>query len=345
MKTIFTKQLIYWHLHKNQRQPIGVGETDPYKVWIREIILQQTRVEQATSYYYQLLKTFPSVKSLSNAPEDEVFKVWEGLGYYNRCRNMIQTAKYISKECNGYFPTTYEGWISLKGIGEYTAAAMMSFCYNQSYAVVDGNVNRVLSRYFGIYTDVLSSKGKKEILDLAQQLIDAKQPAIYNQAIMDFGATVCTPKNTLCMFCILNKHCYALKNNQVEVLPVKKKKNALVPLYFIFLVVKYKSSFALQKRTEKDIWQGLYTFPMLTTKSNLSFKQLTQLVKKNYPTIAIKSMSPAYYQTLTHKKITAYFLIAETTMIVEKCQWEYVENFSDYFFPKIIKNFLKDNNL
>jgi A/G-specific adenine glycosylase len=202
-KKYFTKQLLHWNSTQNNRQMPWKGEKDPFKIWLSEIILQQTRVDQGRAYYDRFVSTFPNIKKLASASEKKVFKLWEGLGYYSRCKNLIATARFITKEKQGKFPETYEEILSLKGIGPYTAAAIASFAFNLPHAVVDGNVFRVLSRFFGIDIPVDNSNGKKIFSKLAESLLNSRQPGIYNQAIMDFGAVICKPQNPLCLSCPL----------------------------------------------------------------------------------------------------------------------------------------------
>ena len=198
----FSRILQKWNREKNTRQMPWKGEKDPYKIWLSEIILQQTRVEQGLNYYNNFIKTFPDVHKLAKAPEEKIFKLWEGLGYYTRCRNLIASARYISKELKGKFPDTYEEIKALKGVGPYTAAAISSFAFNLPHAVVDGNVFRVLARIFGISTPIDSTEGKKKFTELANKLLDKKQPGFYNQAIMDFGAVICKPAPCLQSLCV-----------------------------------------------------------------------------------------------------------------------------------------------
>src|SRR5450432_3260301 len=198
MNPDFTKKLLKWNLGSNTRTMPWKGEKDPYKIWLSEIILQQTRVEQGLGYYQKFIKAFPTVQQLAKAPQEKVFKLWEGLGYYTRCKNLIASALFISKDRKGKFPTDYESILGLKGVGPYTAAAIASFAYNLPHAVIDGNVFRVLSRYFGISTPIDSPDGKKLYALLANELLDKQEPGLYNQAIMDLGAVICKPQQPLC---------------------------------------------------------------------------------------------------------------------------------------------------
>lgn len=234
---------------------------DPYKIWLCEIIMQQTRVIQGLSYYNKFVKRFPAPADLASASEDEVLKLWQGLGYYSRARNLHAAAKSMK----GKFPRTYEGVRALKGVGDYTAAAICSIAYNMPYAVVDGNVYRVLSRVFGIDTPIDSTEGKKQFTQLAQMQLDKKYAGDYNQAIMDFGATVCTPQSPQCAKCPLSKQCIARRENREEELPVKEKKTKLSTRYFHYIYVEQGDFIYLHKRGAGDIWQNLYELPLVET--------------------------------------------------------------------------------
>ncbi len=225
-----------WHNRFNNRQMPWKGEKDPYKIWLSEIILQQTRVEQGLAYFEKFISTFPSIHDLAAAPDEKVYKLWEGLGYYSRCANLLITAREIIKTRNGAFPKTFDEVIALKGVGNYTASAIMSFAYNKPYAVVDGNVFRVLSRFFGIKKPIDSTEGKKYFAELSARLIHKKKPALYNQAIMDFGAVICKPALPLCDQCILNTHCIAYQSHIVSLLPVKEKKIKQQKRFFNYVV-------------------------------------------------------------------------------------------------------------
>jgi len=219
----FYNTLIYWYLHNKRDLPWRKSK-NPYYVWLSEIILQQTRVAQGLPYFLNFTKAFPTVFDLAEAKENTVLKLWQGLGYYSRARNLHFSAKYIKNELNGIFPTTYKDLLKLKGVGDYTASAIASICFNEPTAVVDGNVYRVLSRYFGIKTPINSTEGIKEFKKLAQTLIHTKDPGTYNQAIMDFGATLCKPKNPLCNECPFANSCVSLEKNLINELPIKEKK-------------------------------------------------------------------------------------------------------------------------
>ena len=264
----FSKALIQWYLQKKRDLPWR-NDTNPYTIWLSEIMLQQTRVAQGLPYFLRFTKAFPTVFDLAKADEEEVLKLWQGLGYYSRARNLHKTAKQIVFELNGEFPKTYKELLHLKGIGEYTAAAIASFAYNENVPVVDGNVFRVLSRYFDIDTDIASAGAKKEFTLLAAELLPKGEADIFNQAIMEFGALQCVPKNPDCGICVFNDSCLALKKKKVAQLPVKSKKTKATNRYFNYLVFSDENNdTVISKRTQKGIWHNLYEFPLLETVSD-----------------------------------------------------------------------------
>lgn len=252
--------LLKWY-GKNKRDLPWRRNPQAYRIWLCEIIMQQTRISQGISYYEKFVKAYPTPADLAAAPEDEVLKLWQGLGYYSRARNLHAAAKSM----NGKFPTTYEGVRALKGVGDYTAAAICSIAYNMPYAVVDGNVFRVLSRVFGIQTPIDSTDGKKEFSMLAQKLLDKKNPGDFNQALMDLGALVCTPQAPQCKKCPFEKKCVARLKNQVEKFPVKTQKIKISTRYFHYIYVEQGKFLWLHKRSGKDIWQNLYELPLVET--------------------------------------------------------------------------------
>lgn len=273
----FSKKLILWYLAHKRDLPWRTTAI-PYYIWLSEIILQQTRVEQGLPYYQAFVNEYPTVDNLANASEEEVLKLWQGLGYYSRARNLHATAKYISNELNGVFPISYKELIKLKGVGDYTASAIASICFNEVTAVVDGNVYRALARYFGIFTPINTSLGTKEFKNLAQQLIDADNPGDHNQALMEFGARQCKPQNPDCDTCIFNDSCIALQQKNISILPVKLKKTKVKNIYFnyIVLISKNEKTF-LQKRIGKGIWQNLYEFPLIETEKDFNISELNSL--------------------------------------------------------------------
>lgn len=348
----FTTQLLKWAKTIDRPMP-WKGEKNPYFIWLSEIILQQTRVEQGMPYFLRFQEKYPTVKDLADAPEDDVMKLWEGLGYYSRARNLHFTAKLIANELDGKFPDTYEEIIKLKGVGEYTAAAIASFAYELPHAVLDGNVYRVLSRFFGIDTPIDTTEGKKAFRKLADELLNKKKPAAYNQAIMDFGATQCTPKLPNCGRCVLKKNCQALQQKRVTELPIKSKKIKKQTRYFNYLVLNFEGQVWLKKRTEKDIWQNLYEFPLVETEA-LADKDIL-LENETWQEIIgdndfkVKHISAPFRQTLSHRYIIATFFEMESdySFFIKKSGYIKVErkNLGKFAFPKIIDLYLKDNSL
>ena len=346
-KIFFTKELLRWNKYDNDRVMPWKYEKDPYKIWISEIILQQTRVAQGLEYYNRFIKRFPTAKSIAIAPEHEVFKLWEGLGYYTRCKNIIASAKYISEELKGKFPETYEDILQLKGIGSYTASAIASFAYNLSYAVLDGNVYRVLSRYFAITTPIDNLQGKRFYSELAYKLLDKKLSGVYNQSIMDFGATVCKPM-PLCEECALQSRCEAyLQGIQLQ-LPVKEKVILKKSRWLYYLVVKFRNKLYVRKREEKDIWQNLYEFILLEEPGQQTIKKLQASEKFNalfaQNNYVIENISEVYKQQLTHQTINGQFVTINIKSPLELEQYQLIsaEKMAELPFPKFITTYLKD---
>lgn len=299
---------------QNKRTMPWKGEKNPYKIWISEIILQQTRVEQGLAYYENFIRLFPNVFTLANAKDEEVFKAWEGLGYYSRCKNLLYTARQIVSEYSGNFPDNYPSLLNLKGIGAYTAAAISSFAYGLPHAVVDGNVLRVLARYFGNSTAIDSTAGKKFFAHLADSLIDATQPAAFNQAIMDFGATVCKPLSPVCFDCPLSSKCVAFATGTINTLPVKDKKLKRKKRFFTYFIFELNGSVYVKKRTGKDIWENLFEFYLLEdtrlkkwTKKSVH-NEMQKLGIEQYDLIYISQNN---VQQLTHQTISGCFIKIE----------------------------------
>lgn len=339
----FSNKLIYWYLQSNRDLPWRKTK-NPYFIWLSEIMLQQTRVAQGLSYYFKFTETFPTVFNLAKADERTVLKMWQGLGYYSRARNLHHSAKEIANEFNGEFPSTYKEIIKLKGIGDYTASAIASICFNEATAVVDGNVYRVLSRYFGIKTPINSSAGIKEFKALAQTLIDKKQPGTYNQAIMDFGALHCKPQNPFCNTCPLADSCVAFEKKQVKELPVKEKKITVKKRYFNYLVVKTDDNKTiLTERKGKGIWQGLYQFPLIETDKIIDKNELISSEKfidlfTNETTISLFNKKEIVHK-LSHQHLHTQFWIVETASLPSaKIEWNAIEK---YPVPVLIANFLE----
>lgn len=294
----FSTPLLCWY-HKNKRDLPWRHTKDPYKIWLCEIIMQQTRVAQGLEYYNKFVATFPSPRALAGATEDQVLKLWQGLGYYSRARNLHAAAKSMK----GKFPSTYEGVRALKGVGDYTAAAICSIAYNMPYAVVDGNVYRVLSRTFGIATPIDSTEGKKQFAALAQKLLDQKNPGDYNQALMDLGALICTPQTPQCQKCPLAKICHARKKGTQENLPVKSQKTKISTRYFHYIYVEQGKFTWLHQRGPGDVWQNLYELPLIETPDgNLK----SPLLKKWFGAARLTSVSQVPLKhVLSHRIIYA----------------------------------------
>ena len=326
------------------------GEKNPYKIWLSEIILQQTRVEQGRAYYERFIKAFPTVYLLAAAPEKKVFKYWEGLGYYNRCKNLIETAKIITRVYGGKFPSSYPDIIGLKGIGPYTAAAIASFAFNLPYAVVDGNVERVIARYFGITTPVDTAAGKKFYTELANVLLDKKQAGIYNQSIMDFGATVCKPKNPLCLSCVQNHECQAHLTGKVSMLPLKKKSVEKKTRWLYYFIIGFKDKVYIKQRLEDDIWKNLYEFVLFESDKPMKQEALTEsgFFKRlsGKTRFLIRSYSEIYKQELTHQTVYGQFIQMEVFAALPLLkQHKLIKkiDLGQFPFPGFMASFLRQN--
>ena len=328
------------------------AEKDPYLVWLSEIILQQTRVEQGLPYFNRFKEKYPKVEDLASAPEDELMKVWEGLGYYSRAKNLHFTAKFITNELKGIFPNSYKDLLNLKGVGPYTASAIASFAFDLPCAVVDGNVYRVLSRIFGIEDAIDSTTGKKKFEALAHELLDTKNPSEYNQAIIDFGATHCKPKSPLCEECPFKNNCYAFQNNQIELLPVKSKKLKKKTRFFNYLILNFNEQVLITKRLQKDIWRNLYEFPMIETDTLVTNSELFET--SNFQSIHKEKYKVLYtskpiIQNLTHQKIISRFVELEIDNFVflENEVYKIVSRpeLDKFAFSKNIDWYLKDKSL
>ena len=346
MKAEFTVKLIEWNNDHNNRSMPWKGEKDPYKIWLSEIILQQTRVEQGWEYYLKFISAFPTIHDLADAPEQSVFKLWEGLGYYTRCKNLHATAKFISKTHRGKFPSNYNDILDLKGIGPYTAAAIASFAFDLPHAVVDGNVQRVLSRYFGINTPIDSPAGKNLYRELAESLLDKEQPGIFNQAMMDFGATICKPRNPLCSNCVQREDCQAFQHGWVELLPVKQKLLQKKSRWFTYYIVQYQNQIYIRKRSGKDIWANLFEFILHESENekNHAEAQTVKMIERiiGNSSFQIKSISPFFKQQLTHQTIHGQFVtvIIDKPLDTELYQLIPGSELSNYPFPKLINTYL-----
>jgi A/G-specific adenine glycosylase len=342
----FADTVVQWY-HKNRRDLPWRNTTDPYVIWLSEIILQQTRVDQGLPYFYRFLEAYPTVTDFANASEDAILRLWQGLGYYSRGRNMLKTAQLVKEQFGGKFPDQYAELIALKGIGEYTAAAISSFSSNQAKAVVDGNVNRVIARYMGISEPINSPKGKKLFQRLADELLNANNPGLHNQAMMEFGALLCKPKNPKCSICPVSEGCYALKHQMVNQLPVKLKTVKVKNRYFNYFLVTDGDKVLLNKRGESDIWANMYDLPLIETDDPLTSEELFSLPQ----IISLFGIIPAVLaeytvnkHILTHQHIYARFyhiyLNPQEIKLEHKFFFTEVENLNNLALPKIILMFL-----
>lgn len=342
----FPNSLVQWYL-QNKRDLPWRDTINPYQIWLSEIMLQQTRVAQGLPYFISFINAFPTVFDLANAEEDQVLKLWQGLGYYSRARNLHATAKYVAHELNGIFPDNYKELLKLKGIGEYTAAAIASFSYNEPVAVLDGNVYRVLSRYFNMDNDISDTKTKKVFQTLAQEVLLKDNPAIFNQAIMEFGALQCVPKNPDCESCVLSNSCAALQYNKVAQLPVKSKKTKVTPKYFNYLILKdITDKFIVQKREGKGIWENLYEFPLFETAELMAPEVIEkQLILMDFFGQKAKEIillnSEIIKHKLSHQHLFIRFFLMEFD--VELPGSKGFEEIKKLPFPIVIHNFMLSN--
>lgn len=342
----FVQALLRWNKKENKRQMPWKGEKDPYKIWLSEIILQQTRVEQGLKYYENFIKTFPHVDGLAKAPPEKIFKLWEGLGYYSRCKNLIETATHISTELKGVFPSEYNSILKLKGVGVYTAAAIASFAYNLPFAVVDGNVLRVLSRIFDIDTPIDTAEGKKEFSALAQSMLPKLKAGEYNQAIMDFGAVICKPL-PLCESCFFASQCKAFLQGKQLFLPVKKNKVKIKERWLNYLILRYKDEVAVRQRITKDIWQQLFEFLLIETPKPASLKKVLKEFEKQYSGtdyFFISSLK-GVKQKLTHQTICFNFIVIglNNKEPVKDFLWVSIPSLNQIAFPKTLKKFIAEH--
>ena len=347
----FSNHIINWY-RENQRDLPWRSTKDPYKIWLSEIILQQTQVKQGLPYYTKFVSAFPNVDQLAKASEEEVLKLWQGLGYYSRARNLHYTAKYISKELNGIFPNTYNDIIKLKGVGKYTAAAISSFAFNQATPVLDGNVFRLLSRYFGVDTPINTTEGDKQFSALVTTVFNFDNPSEHNQAIMEFGALLCKPKSPDCMFCSLQSDCVAYQSGNVNSLPVKLKKIKRKKRHFnYFIITNKKEEFIIQQRLEKDIWQKLYEFPLIELEQDsktLEEKDLDHLPISTHLDLSSlrKINSNAVKHVLSHQDIFTNFWEVQANIELQHLLGKnYIltnkEGLSTYAMPVLISKFIE----
>ncbi len=335
----FSNTLINWYLQHKRNLPWRETQ-DPYPIWLSEIMLQQTRVAQGMPYFLSFTNAFPTIFDLADASEEKVLKLWQGLGYYSRARNLHKTSQIVAFEMNGVFPDNYKGLLNLKGIGDYTAAAIASFSYNEAVPVVDGNVFRVLSRYFDIENDISINSTKKVFAELALELMPKNNPAQFNQAIMEFGALQCVPKNPNCSICPFNESCIALQKNKIDKLPVKSKKIKVTNRFLNYIIYNdQKNRTSIQKRIEKGIWQNLYEFPLLETENSVDLDFISNNIKSKNAVISISQMNcEEIIHKLTHQKLHINFWKVEVNGILKNgLNIEYLKT---YPFPIVIANFI-----
>ena len=341
----FNSILTNWY-QANKRDLPWRKSKKPYNIWLSEIILQQTQVKQGLPYYEAFISNFPTLKDLANASENEVLKIWQGLGYYSRARNLHFSAKYIKDHLEGVFPKNYKELLQLKGVGDYTASAIASICYEESVAAVDGNVYRVLGRYFGIDTPINSTHGIKQFKTLATSLLPVSNLGDYNQAIMEFGARQCKPQSPVCMECPLNKNCQAYATGSVKLLPVKLKNNKVKKKYFNFIVISLKGNKTyLEQRTKKGIWQQLYQFPMIETEKPIDLEGLLahsdaqSVIPESYDELLLFNEIDIVHK-LSHQELHIKFWILKTSMQMKKAiKWSDIKY---YPVPIVLERFINN---
>lgn len=344
----FQQTLLKWYTR--HKRPLPWREfSDPYPVWLSEIILQQTRVQQGMNYWYKFMEYYPTVLHLAKAHEDDVMKDWEGLGYYSRARNLHKGAKYIANDLDGVFPSTYKDILKIPGVGPYTAAAISSFCFGEVQAVLDGNVFRVLARLYGINTPINTGLGQREFSDLANIIIDKTQPGEYNQAIMEFGALQCVPKNPDCASCVFKEGCVAFKEGNVAMLPVKKKAKKEKDRYFNYVVFEEEGKVLLNKRNDKDIWFGMFEFPMVELPGNANEQvvvgELSETFQISAEAFTLSKVLPNH--KLSHQilhinvwKVSGF--LPEQSKGYERVN---IADLHKYAMPRPLRKFVDDNQL
>ncbi len=352
----FSEKLINWY-QSNKRDLEWRKTKDPYKIWLSEIIMQQTRIEQGTAYYLKFIHTYPTVEDLAQATEENILKLWQGLGYYSRARNLHQTAKNIVTQYQSQFPNDYNKLLKLKGIGEYTAAAIASFAFDLPYVSIDGNVQRFLSRMFGLHAPINTSEGKKEIQLIADKLLPKNHAATFNQALMDFGSILCKAQSPLCKQCPFAQNCYALANEKVNLLPIKKKaapKQDRFMYYFLFFYKKEnKTHLFINLRNEKDIWHKLYDFPLIENDKELTMNQINnQLSLLLQTTLEISPLpfGKKYKHILSHRILNVQFFSMQIhnytenfeKILSQKYKSIAFEQLQQFPYPQLIINFFAD---
>ncbi|MGF1559909.1 MAG: A/G-specific adenine glycosylase [Flavobacteriaceae bacterium] len=343
----FSRIILKWY-SENKRLLPWRSTKEPYKIWLSEIILQQTRVAQGTPYYLRFVETFPTVHDLSGASEEQVLKLWQGLGYYSRARNLHATAKMVVNDFGGIFPGTYNELLKLRGIGDYTASAIASICFDEPQPVVDGNVYRVLARYFGIEIPINSAEGIKYFKELAREVMDGHSIRDYNQAIMEFGAVQCTPKKPNCLHCPLNTGCVALKNGQIDVLPVKVNKTKVKNRYFNYLVFvlgdkEEAKRTVFQQRKGKGIWQNLWEFPLLESEKTIGLKRVEDYVHQTMgldePLNVSRFNDKVMLHKLSHQHLHTFFWIVESKAQIDGSIL--ISEIDNFAVPVLVADFIE----
>jgi A/G-specific adenine glycosylase len=344
----FSEKVVEWY-QEHKRDLPWRSTTDPYKIWLSEVILQQTRVVQGLPYFQNFVHRYPTVASLAEASDQEVMRMWQGLGYYSRARNLHKCAKHVADVYKGVFPTSYRALLELPGVGEYTAAAIASFSAKEKVAVLDGNVFRVLSRLTGTDAPINTPSGRKLFASLASQYLNESQPDLYNQAVMDFGALWCTPRNPNCEECPFKKKCVAATNGTQHSLPVKIKSAKSKTRYFNYFVLKKGRSLLMKKRQDKDIWNGLFDFYLIETKKQTkAAKLMAEDPKLKSMSISSANSSVVYKHVLSHQTIFSTFIIVEgeTDFVAEEETMKYysLPKINQLPKPVLISRFLEDYN-
>jgi A/G-specific adenine glycosylase len=347
----FTELLLAWNSRDNDRQMPWKGEKDPYRIWLSEVILQQTRVEQGLAYYHRFIERYPTIEQLASAPEQEVFRLWQGLGYYSRCRNLLHTARTVMSDFGGRFPRNHDDIRALKGVGAYTAAAISSFAYGEPYAVVDGNVVRVIARLTGMEAPVDLPDTRKKIEAIAAKLLHTADPGTYNQAMMDFGATVCKPRQPLCPSCPMQDICLANRNDKTTLIPLKSSRAPSRHRWFYYLMVEYRGRVLVRERQGKDIWRHLHELVLAESPAELDAEGLSA-----HPAYASwldpgwekeASMSAPRSQQLTHQRIQGRCIYlrlrSKPAQVPEGYQWVATDQLTQLAFPVFIVEWLREN--
>jgi A/G-specific adenine glycosylase len=343
----FKRILAQW-FSLNQRNLPWRNTTNPYHIWVSEVVLQQTRVVQGIGYYHRFIDEFPTVFHLAHATDDEVLKVWQGLGYYTRARNMHLAAKRIVDECNGIIPNTFEQLLGVKGLGHYSAGAIASFAFKEAVPAMDGNVYRVLSRIYGLFASPFTVKGRREFHNLVMDLMDMNKPDSFNQALLDFGALQCKPRGPMCHNCPFAMYCYAFRNNIIDSLPVKAKKTEPRSRYFTYIIIRYNEDTFIAKRKGNDIWHSLYEFPLIETDTQADPLQILKHPKWKLlferRKVEILHTSNTIKHQLSHQTIMCTFIIVRIRSITKALSTEFVRvnsaSLSHYSTPRLIDSFI-----